>query len=206
MVCNPPGSSVHGILQAKILELGFHSLLQGIFPTQRLNLCLLYCRQILYYPSHQYDKIDMYIYICNLKENFLRWLHTVFPWYPQVIRSRTLQITKSTGALSPLHTVAIVVIHLNELSVQFSSVQSLSHVQLFATPWIAACQASLSITNSQSSLRLTSIKSVMPSSHLILCHPLLLLPPIPPSIGRNEAETLVLWSPHAKSWLIGNEL
>ena len=64
----------------------------------------------------------MYIYICNLKENFLRWLHTVFPWYPQVIRSRTLQITKSTGALSPLHTVAIVVIHLNELSVQFSSV------------------------------------------------------------------------------------
>ena len=65
---------------------------------------------------------------------------------------------------------------------QFSSVQSLSHVRLFATPWIAARQASLSITISQSSLRLTSIDSVMPSSHLILCHPLLLLPPIPPSI------------------------
>ena len=63
-----------------------------------------------------------------------------------------------------------------------SSVQSLSHVQLFATPWIAAHQASLSITNSQSSLRITSIKSVMPSSHLILCRPLLLLPPIPPNI------------------------
>ena len=60
-------------------------------------------------------------------------------------------------------------------SVQFSSVQSLSRVRLFATPWIAARQASLSITNSQSSLRLTSIESVMPSSHLILCHPLLLL-------------------------------
>ena len=60
--------------------------------------------------------------------------------------------------------------------------QSLSCVRLFATPWIQALQASLSITNSQSSLRLTSIKSVMPSSHLILCHPLLLLPPIPPSI------------------------
>ena len=58
-------------------------------------------------------------------------------------------------------------------SVQFSSVQSLSCVRLFATPWIAARQASLSITNSQSSLRLMSIKSVMPSSHLILCHPLL---------------------------------
>ena len=67
----------------------------------------------------------------------------------------------------------------NLIMIQFSSVQLLSHVLLFATPWIAACQASLSITNSQSSLRLTSIKSVMPSSHLILCHPLLLLPPVP---------------------------
>ena len=67
-------------------------------------------------------------------------------------------------------------------SVQFSSVQSLSHVRLFVTPWIAARQASLSITNSRSSLRLTSIKSVMPSSHLILGRPLLLLPTIPPSI------------------------
>ena len=64
----------------------------------------------------------------------------------------------------------------------FSSVQSLSRVQLFATPWIAARQASLSITNSWSSLRLMSIESVMPSSHLILCRPLLLPPPIPPSI------------------------
>ena len=59
---------------------------------------------------------------------------------------------------------------------QFSSVQLLSRVWLFATPWIAARQASLSITNSRSSLRLTSIESVMPSSHLILCRPLLLLP------------------------------
>ena len=64
---------------------------------------------------------------------------------------------------------------------QFSSVQSLSCVQLFATPWIAARQASLSITNSRSSLRLMSIESVMPSSHLILCCPLLLLAPIPMS-------------------------
>ena len=65
---------------------------------------------------------------------------------------------------------------------QFSSVQSLSRVQLFATPWIAAHQASLSITNSQSSLKLMSSKTMIPSSHLILCHPQLLLPPIPPSI------------------------
>ena len=63
-----------------------------------------------------------------------------------------------------------------------SSVQSLSRVRLFATPWIAARQASLSITNSRSSPRLMSIQSVMPSNYLILCRPLLLLPPIPPSI------------------------
>ena len=68
------------------------------------------------------------------------------------------------------------------LVTQFSSVQSLSRFWLFATPWIAACQASLSITNSQSLPKLMSIQSVMPSSHLILCRPLLLLPPIPPSI------------------------
>ena len=69
------------------------------------------------------------------------------------------------------------------------SVQLLSRVQLFATPLIAARQASLSITNSQSSSNLTSIESVMPSSHLILCHPLLLLPPIPPSIKVFSSES-----------------
>ena len=65
---------------------------------------------------------------------------------------------------------------------QISSVQSLSHVQLFGTPWMAARQASLSIAYSQSLLRLMSIELVMPSNHLILCHPLLLLPSIFPSI------------------------
>ena len=78
---------------------------------------------------------------------------------------------------------------------QIRSDQSLSHVRLFATPWITARQASLSITNSQSSPRLTSIKSVMPSSHLILYHPLLLLPPIPPSIRvfSNESSLRMRW-------------
>ena len=73
-------------------------------------------------------------------------------------------------------------ININHYSVQFSSVQSLSCVQLFATPWTAAHQASLPFIISQSWLKLMFIKSMMPSSHLILCHPLLLLPPIPPSI------------------------
>ena len=78
---------------------------------------------------------------------------------------------------------------------QFSSVQSLSPVWLFVTLWIAAHEASLSITNSRSSLRLTSIESVMPSSHLILCRPLLLLPPIPPSIKVffNESTLRMRW-------------
>ena len=76
-----------------------------------------------------------------------------------------------------------------------SSVQSLSHVRLFVTPWIAAHQASLSITNSRSSLRLMSIESVMPSSHLILCRPLLLLPPTPPSIRvfSNQSTLRMRW-------------
>ena len=79
--------------------------------------------------------------------------------------------------------------------ITFSSVQSLSCVQLFATPRIAACQASLFITISRSLLRLMSIESVMPSSHLILCSPLLLLPPIPPSIRvfSNESALHVRW-------------
>ena len=77
----------------------------------------------------------------------------------------------------------------------FSSVQSLSRVWLFVTPWTAARQASLSITNSRSLLKLMSIKLVMPSSHLILCHPLLFLPPIPPSIRvfSNESTLHKRW-------------
>ena len=77
----------------------------------------------------------------------------------------------------------------------FTSDQLLSHVQLFATPWSAARQASLSITNSRSLLKLMSIESVMPSNHLILCHPLLLLPSIFPSIRvfSNESALLIRW-------------
>ena len=81
---------------------------------------------------------------------------------------------------------------------QFSSVKSLSHVQLFAAPWTAACQASLSITNSGSLLKLMSIKSVMSSNHLIFCHPLL-PPSIFPSITvfSNESVLRIRWP---KDW------
>ena len=82
-----------------------------------------------------------------------------------------------------------------EEQIQFSSVQSLSCVWLFATPWLATHQASLSITNSQSLPQLMSIESVMPSSHLILCPPLLLLPPVPPRIRvfSNESTLRMRW-------------
>ena len=82
------------------------------------------------------------------------------------------------------------------LDYQFSSVQSLSHVQLFVTPWTAAHQASLSITNSQNLLKLMSIESVMPSNHLIPCHPLPLLPSVFPSIRvfSNDSVLRIRWS------------
>ena len=80
-------------------------------------------------------------------------------------------------------------------SAELSSVQWLSHVPLLATPWTAAGQASLSITNSRSLLRLMSIESVTPSNHLILCHPLILLPSVFPSIRvfSNESVLLIRW-------------
>ena len=87
----------------------------------------------------------------------------------------------------------------SNLLVHFRSVQSLSHVQFFVTPWTAACQASLSIINSRSLLKLTSVKSVMPSNHLVLCRPLLLLPSIFPSIRvfLNESALHIMWP---KNW------
>ena len=86
-------------------------------------------------------------------------------------------------------------LRIHTLTLSFSSVQSLSHVRLFATPWIAACQASLSITISRSSLRLMSMESVMSSSHLIHYCLHLLLPPIPPSmrVFSNESTLLMRW-------------
>ena len=85
--------------------------------------------------------------------------------------------------------------HTYSICIQFSSVQSLSSVWLFATPWATACQASLSITNSRSLPKLMSIELVMPSSHLILCHPLLLLLSVFPSIMifSNESVLPIRW-------------
>ena len=89
--------------------------------------------------------------------------------------------------------ILVCLVRPNVIRVQFSSVQSLSRVQLFATPWIAACQASLSITNSRSSLKLMSIKSVMPSRHLILCHPFSSCPQSLPASESFPMSQLFAW-------------
>ena len=95
--------------------------------------------------------------------------------------------SSNNGLLGCFH--VLVIIDSAAMNTGISSVQSLSPVRLFATPWIAAHQAFLSITISRSSLRLTSIESMMPSSHLIFSHPLLLLPLLPPSIRIFSKES-----------------
>ena len=119
------------------------------------------------------------------------------PATKSVKQERSSQCTKCalTKSYSLLPPSQILVMLFLCISVQFSSVQSLSHVRLFATSWIVAHQASLSITNSRSSPKFMCIESVMPTNHLILCHPLLLLPPIPPSIRvfSNESALLMRW-------------
>ena len=99
------------------------------------------------------------------------------------------------GEWTVQHILASTIVFGSLLEYQFSSVQSLSHVRLFATPWTAARQASLSITNSQSLLKLISIESVMPSNHLILCRPFLLPPSIFSSIRvfSNESALHIRW-------------
>ena len=148
---SPPGSSVHGILQARILEwvaISFSNAWKWKVKVKSLSHVRLFATPwtVAYQAPRPWD----------------------FPG-------------KSTGVGCPCLL----------LTFQFSSVQLLSRVRLFATPWIAAHQASLSITSSRSSLRLTSIESVMPSSHLNLCRPLLLLPPIPPSIRVFSNESIL---------------
>ena len=118
--------------------------------------------------------------------------------FPHLSKNRWLYLWEYISGfynLFPCFVCSFTNITLFWLLYQFSSVQSLSHVWLFAIPWIAACPASLSITNSRSLFKLMSIEFVMPSSHLILCRPLLLLPPIPPSIRlfSNESTLRIRW-------------
>ena len=129
------------------------------------------------------------VWITTDYEKFLkRWEYqTTWPASWEICMQVTkqqleLDMEQQAGSKSGKEYVKAVYCHPVYLTYMRSSVQLLSRVRLFATPWIVACEASLFITNSQSSLRLMSLESVMPSSHLILSRPLLLLPPIPPSI------------------------
>ena len=110
---------------------------------------------------------------------------SVFGWSAVKISIRYIQ---SNVPCAPYF--SLLIFSFDDLSISVSSVQSLSHVWLFVIPGIAARQASLSITNSRSLPKLMSIESVMPSSHIILCRPLLLLSPIPPSISLSNESTL----------------
>ena len=148
---------------------GSHSLPQGIFLTQGFNLSLLLFNSI--------------------------WLHLNL-----ITKAKMLVQIRSHSEVPGRHELRDMLFNLVQMktrlditSDQIRSDQSLSRVRLFATPWIAARQASLSITNSRSSLRLVSIESVMPSSHLIHCRPLLLLPWIPPSIRVFSNDQLFPW-------------
>ena len=112
-----------------------------------------------------------------------------------VIPEKWLSLEEARGRSGVKSTRSVAEVFKQSTVPQFSSVQSLSHVQLFATPWTVARQASLSITNSQSLLKVVSIASVMPSNHLILCHPLLLPTSIFPSIRvfSNESVLRIRW-------------
>ena len=164
-------------------------LLQEIFLTQRLNPGLQHYRQILYHPSYrEVVSIDTIIKLHKTKlpasPNFLLF---ITPWLLHKLSS-VYDVLYPLACISKGHLSSR--IRLFTSFTQFSSVQSLTRVRLFVTPSTAACQASLSITNSQSPPKPTSIESVMTSNHLILCHPLLLLPSIFPASGSFQMSQL----------------
>ena len=185
-----PGFSVHRILQARMLEWIAISFSRGSSQPRDRNLIsctairffTIWATGISYYPrkEHNGGKLS--------KGRLREWRES--KWGIQV---KAL----SRGAVSQAPTQ--IAFCLFPLPVQFSSVQSLSSVWLFATPRTTARQASLSITNTPSLLKLMSIESVMPSSHLILCRPLLLLHPIPPRIRvfSNESTLRMRWSKYS---------
>ena len=140
---------------------------------------LLHCNIYVSY----YTSVDVCIWFLPQT-----WKTLSYYFYTHLILSPSLLLLRHPVSILP-------VLVESEVSQSIRSDQLLSRVRLFVTPWITARQASLSITNSQSSPRLMSIKSGIPSSHLILCRPLLLLPPIPPSIRvfSNKSTLHIRW-------------
>ena len=193
-----PGTSVSGILQARILE--------WVTVHKQLLICLITLNNLyqvseaLLFHQHRQSKQPMPLLEWAMASRF--YIHVRGQAWPQV---RVLSAVRSGASIKLLSRVeemwrdAFIREGYDPYSTRkssaFSSVQSLSRAQLLETPWTAAHQASLSITNSWSFLKLMSTESVMPSDHLILCRPLLLLPSIFPSIRvfSNDSVLHIRW-------------
>ena len=184
MDCSLQDSSAHGIFQARILEWAAISFSRGSsWPRDGTRISCV-GRWILHHWAMKESQ--------NYTWGALKFTQ-LFPglkhWTFKMSQAKILEHVTS-GLHFPIHI---------RFPIQFNSVQWLSHFQLFVTPWTTARQASLSITISQSPPKPKSIESVMPSSHLILCHPLLLLPSIFPNIRvfSNESALCIRWP---KDW------
>ena len=193
MYCSPPGSSVYGIFQARILEWAAISFSRGSSQSRDRILSLWVSTES---PHWQADSLPLTL----PGKPFMA--HRLVVIYINLI-SMTLFLIQAIGSLWGCKVCGGVgwegAVGSLDWRLGFwsalSSVQSLSRVRLFATSWMAALQASLSITNSQSLPKLMSIESVMPSNHLILRHPLLFPPSIFPSIRvfSNESVLHIRW-------------
>ena len=201
MESSPPGSSIHGILQVRILEWVAISFSRG--SSQTRDWTWVSCIAGRFFTN--WATREAYLtFIRLLFQSLILWLSmatliSLLAENQDLVSCRS-HLVAHMGKLMELSILGALVSSSFTLTLscsvsQFSSVQSLSHVRLPATPWIAARQASQSITNSWSSLKLMSIELAMPSSHLILCRPLLLLPPIPPGIRgfSNESTLRMRW-------------
>ena len=187
----PMDYTVHGILQARILEWAAISFSrEGSKKSKVTNES--------YLGSLRVQTLFSWDYIgstCTLPTQFLSIgdRKTYLPWKLHIFKKVDFSLQMSLKSNWNFFLMTILLSNLVISVLQFSSVQSLSCVRLFATPWIAASQASLSITNSQSPLKLMSIESVMPSSHLIIWGPLLLLLPSLPASESFPMSQLFAW-------------
>ena len=164
-------------------------LLYNLLNTSRMIVDSKFCYLTLTYSLiHSFFFSQMFPIQCYIVDILTPWLRAKEDLTTQVFSA---QFMMKGGQFSVLYSTALIKCKFFQHLIWFSSVQSLSQVLLFVTPCTAAGQASLSITNSQSLLKLMFIKSVMPFNHLIFCHPLLLLPSSFPSIGVLSNESVL---------------